>query len=284
MPDSRDPEPDSAGARGELQQDTSSGRLDLTRWATPIGRSSAGFFTAIGRRIGAHPALALTLTVGIGVAFLLAFLVSRVYDAVTEHDGVAALDVPILQAASRLRSPDLNAFAAGVAYLFGPVGMPVMAVVAILLLALRRRSWTPVILIAAAGIGSLLMTIAGKDIIGRHRPLHVNAIPPFENSPSFPSGHTLNATVVAGVVGYLLWLRRRTIAAKICSIVVPIVTAVVVGLTRVLLGAHWFTDVLAGWLLGATWLALVVTAHRLYLTARTRGVPETAGSTRGVRG
>jgi membrane-associated phospholipid phosphatase len=176
---------------------------------------------------------------------------------VTDKTGVTSVDVPVLHAAMRLRSPGLNAFAAGIAYLFGPVGMPVMALVAILLLALRRRSWTPVILIAAAGIGSLLMTIAGKDIIQRHRPNIALAIPPYEHSPSFPSGHTLNATVIAGIVGYLLWLRRHTIAAKVTA-----------------LGAHWFTDVLAGWLLGLLWLALVVTAHRLYLTARQRGAPE----------
>ena len=258
----------------EVRADGRVGHVELTSWATPIGRRVASFFTAIGHRIGAHPALALTLAVGIGVAFLFAFLVARVYDAVTDEDGISALDVPALHAAMGLRSPGLNAFAADVAYLFGPVGMPVMALLAMLLLALRRRSWTPVILIAAAGIGSLLMTIAGKDIIGRHRPSLADAVPPYEYSPSFPSGHTLNATVIAGVVGYLLWLRRHTIAAKVACIVAPILIAIVVGLTRVLLGAHWFTDVLAGWLLGAFWLALVVTAHRLYLTARQRGAPE----------
>ena len=118
------------------------------------------------------------------------------------------------------------------------------------------------------------MTGAGKDIIGRHRPPLADAVPPFEYSPSFPSGHSLNATVVAGVVGYLLFLHRRTLLAKITCVVVPVVVDVVVGLTRVLLGAHWFTDVLAAWLLGAAWLALVITAHRLYLTARERGAPE----------
>jgi membrane-associated phospholipid phosphatase len=147
-------------------------------------------------------------------------------------------------------------------------------VAAILLLALTRHSWTPAILIAGAGLGSLLMTIAGKDIIGRHRPALVDAVPPYEYSPSFPSGHTLNATVVAGVVGYLLWLHRRALLAKIACVVVPVVIAVAVGLTRVVLGAHWFTDVVAAWLLGAAWLAVVVTAHRLYLTARQRGAPE----------
>jgi undecaprenyl-diphosphatase len=266
-------EQERAPASAELEQDSRVGGLDLTHWYTPVGRTAVRLFTGVGRRVGAHPALALTLVLGIGVAFLMSFLVSRVYDAVTEHDGVAALDVPILHAAAGLRSPALNDFAAGVAHLFGPVGMPVMAVLAILVLAIRRRSLTPVILIVAAGVGSLLMTVAGKDIIDRHRPPHSEAIPPFEVSPSFPSGHTLNATVIAGVVGYLIWLRRHAIAARVASIAVPVVIAITVGLTRILLGAHWFTDVLAGWLLGAAWLALVVTAHRFYLTARRRGAP-----------
>ena len=258
----------------ELQQDTTVGRVHLTRWTTPVGRAVAGVVTGIGHRIGAHPALALILTVGIGAASLMSFLVARVYDAVTERDGVAALDLPILRAAQGLRSPGLDGTAATVAYVFGPIGMPIIAVSALLILSLRRRSWTPALLVVAAGAGSLLMTVAGKDIIGRHRPLRIDAVPPFETSPSFPSGHTLNAAVIAGIVGYLIWLRRRTVAAKVAAIVVPVLIAIGVGLTRVLLGAHWFTDVLAGWLLGAAWLALIITAHRLYLTARQRGAPE----------
>ncbi len=249
---------------------------ELTHWYSPVGRRAAAVATAVGHRIGAEPALVAVLAVGIGVAFVMAFLVARVYDAVTEDEGIASLDVPVLAAVIRLRTPLLDGFSAGVAYLFGPVGMPCLAVAAILVLTVRRRSRTPLILVAGAGLGSLLMTIAGKDIIGRHRPPLSEAVPPFEYSPSFPSGHALNATVIAGVVGYLLWLHRRTLVARVLCVVVPVVVAVVVGLTRVVLGAHWFTDVVAAWLLGAAWLALVITAHRLYLTARERGAPERA--------
>jgi membrane-associated phospholipid phosphatase len=271
--DSVTPPADEAGVTGELRHDTAVGARPLTAWTTRPGRRAASAATQAARRVGAHGALALTLAIGVVAVFLLAFLASRVYDAVTERDGVAGLDLPVLHAAMGMRSPVPDTIAAIVAVVFGPVGMPVLALAAILLLALRRRSWTPVLLVAAAGVGSLAMTIAGKDIIGRHRPLHIDAIPPFETSPSFPSGHTLNATVIAGVVAYLILLRRRSAAGRTVTIVAAVVIAVVVGFTRILLGAHWFTDVLAGWLLGAAWLALVITAHRLYLTARVRGAP-----------
>jgi undecaprenyl-diphosphatase len=267
------PPPADAGVTGELRHDTTVGATPLTTWPTAAGRSAAHAAVQVSRRIGAHGALAATLAIGVVAVFLLAFLASRVYDGVTERDGVAGLDLPVLHAAMGMRSPLASWVAATVAVGFGPVGMPIVALAAILLLALRRRSWTPVILVAAAGIGSLAMTIAGKDIIHRHRPSLANAIPPFEHSPSFPSGHTLNATVIAGVVAYLILLRRRTAAGRTVTVVAAVAIAIVVGLTRILLGAHWFTDVLAGWLLGAAWLGIVITAHRLYLTARERGAP-----------
>jgi undecaprenyl-diphosphatase len=74
-------------------------------------------------------------------------------------------------------------------------------------------------------------------------------------------------------VAYLLVLRRRKAIARVLVTTAAVLLAVVVGITRVVLAAHWFTDVLAGWLLGAAWLAVVITAHRLYLTARHRGAP-----------
>lgn len=261
------------GVQGELRNDRQVGDRPLTEWGSPPGRAIAHATVVAGRRVGAHTTLVVTLAIGVVLAFLMSYLVARIYDGVTDRDGISALDVPVLTTAQGLRSPALDWFAAAVAYVFGPIGMPLMAVAAILVLALRRRSWTPVILIGAGGIGSLLMTIAGKDIIGRVRPPFADAIPPFESTPSFPSGHTLNATVIAGIVAYLLILRQRTALARGITITLAALLAITVGVTRIVLAAHWFTDVLAGWLLGLAWLAIVITAHRLYLTARERGAP-----------
>ncbi|GAA2089449.1 hypothetical protein GCM10009840_30040 [Pseudolysinimonas kribbensis] len=264
----------SAGDAEEPQRDRTVGSLDLTHWYTPLGRALAAFVARVARGIGARRALVAILVIGVAIAILLSFIASRIYDAVTESDGVAGLDRPLLDVAIRLRSPLANSIVTGYTDIAGPIGMPVIAVVAILVLSLRRRSWTPAILIAAAGLGSLAMTIGGKDIIDRDRPPLIDAVRPFEFSPSFPSGHTLNATVIAGVVAYLLVLRQQTLAARTLTIAVAAVFAVSIGLSRVYLGHHWFTDVLAGWALGLAWLALVVTAHRLYITVRAAGIPQ----------
>ena len=182
VPPGRDP----AATDSAAHADRYVGPRDLTHWYTPLGRLLAELFRRLGERIGANLALVLTLVVGGGLAALATFAVARIYDAVTEAEGVAGLDQPILRAAMGLRSPTVDTICAGISYVFGPIGMPAIAAIAILVLALRRRSWAPVVLVVAAGLGSLLMTVAGKDIIDRSRPPRSEAIPPYETSPSFP--------------------------------------------------------------------------------------------------
>jgi membrane-associated phospholipid phosphatase len=264
------PDPKETGVRGEVADDRFVGGRDLTHWYTPLGRQLARFAHWVAARLGPNAALIVTLVIGMSAAVILSLVAAAVYDAVTDKDGVAGLDLPVLNAAIHLRSPVLNAFATGYTDIAGPIGMPVIAVTGIVILGLLRRSWTPVFLIAAAGTGSLLMTIAGKDLIGRHRPPLADAVPPYEHSASFPSGHTLNAVVVVGIIAYLLILRRHSTHARVLLTCGAGIYAVTVGLSRMYLGHHWFTDVLAAWVLGAAWLTLIITAHRLYLTVRRR--------------
>ncbi len=124
------------------------------------------------------------------------------------------------------------------------------------------------------------MTVAGKDLVGARAPPLTLAVPPYETSPSFPSGHSLNAVVVVGVLS--------TSSCRTCtgSGPAPCSSSPARSSPRpsgqpVFLGHHWLTDVVAGWLLGLGWLAVVVTAHRLQLTARRHpgdGAPGRAGA------
>jgi membrane-associated phospholipid phosphatase len=233
-----------------------------TRLPAPLRRAAAA--------VHPYTALLLTLVIGGLLAYALSWLAEEVYDsvAVGNGEGIAGIDRPALDVALTLRSPVVDNVVTLFTDLAGPIVMPIIAAVAALVLGLRRRSWTPVILIVAAGVGSLLMTVAGKQVIGRERPPLEQAVPPYEYTPSFPSGHTLNAVVVVGVIAYLLILRRRTRGAKLALGIGAAAFAVLVGLSRAFLGHHWLTDVIAGWLLGGAWLAVVITAHRASLVVR----------------
>jgi membrane-associated phospholipid phosphatase len=251
--------------RGSADERFVGGR-DLTRWTTPPGKLLARWMDRISGVLGPHAALILTLAAGALVAVLLTIASTEIYEAVTEGDGVAELDRPALDAAESLRSPWLNTAVTAFTNIGGPIGMPILAVLVLVILTFRRRSWTPAILIITAAGGSLLMTVVAKQFIGRARPALADAVPPFESSASFPSGHSLNAVVIAGIVAYLLMLRQTSRRARFLTGGAAVLFALAMGLSRVYLGHHWFTDVLVAWTLGVAWLALVITAHRLYLT------------------
>ena len=255
--------------------DRTVGDVDLTRWRTRAGRTVADSWAALGRRFGALPLLLVTLLVGIGIAAVATWVASEVYDAVRESDDVAVLDRPVLDWMIAHRTPALDQGVTWWTDIAGTIGMPIVAVLFLVGLTIQRRAWTPLVLLVAASAGSLAMTIAGKDLIGRARPPLSDAVPPYEHSPSFPSGHTLNATVVVGTIVYLLLLRQSRVVTRVWTIVVGTLFVLSVGVSRVFLGHHWTTDVLAAWALGLAWLALVITAHRLYLTALHRGAEPT---------
>jgi undecaprenyl-diphosphatase len=217
---------------------------------------------------GPYPVFALTLLLGALTAVALTAASVEIYEAVAEADGAAGLDHPVLDWAVAARTPGLNAAVTAFTDLGGPVGMTVLATIATAILAVWRRSWTPVVLMTAATCGSLAMTVVGKSLVGRIRPPLAAAVAPYETSASFPSGHALNATVVAGVVAYLLVVEQRRMSARVLTLGVAVVFAVLMGLSRVFLGHHWLTDVLMAWTLALAWLVMIIVAHRLYRTIR----------------
>src|SRR6478672_1580526 len=259
-----------------LRDDTSAeeriGSRDLTDWHTPAGRRLASWVVdrAVGlaRWSAAHVVLVLTALVGGAAAVALTAVATEVYDAVVEADGIAGLDQPVLDQAIAWRSPGLDHAVTLYTDVGGPIGMPIVATVLTLLMVWRWRSRTPLVLMLIAAIGSLAMTTTGKALIGRARPPLSDAVPPYETSPSFPSGHTLNATVLAAILVYLVLRRLDAGWARTSAVVVGAVFVVTMGLSRVFLGHHWLTDVVAGWALGLAWAAAVITAHRLFLTVR----------------
>ncbi len=219
---------------------------DLLRW--------------LGKPLGV---LLVISAVGLGLATLLGWMFSEVYESVTAGTGIAGFDQPVLDAMVAHRTMASATAVTWFTQTAGPIGMPILGTVATVLIALHARRITPVILTVVAGAGSLAMTIAVKGLVGRNRPPLIEAVPPFESSASFPSGHSLNAIVIIGIVVYSLVLALKTRWRRVLTIVVGSVYAIAVGLSRVYLGHHWLSDVIGAWLLGLAWLLVVIVAHRI---------------------
>ncbi|UPO76668.1 phosphatase PAP2 family protein [Arthrobacter sp. Helios] len=213
--------------------------------------------------LGRHAVLVLTLVAGLVPALLLALAAAGVYEAVAEEDGVAGLDQPVLEAAMAARSPAVDTAVTWLTNLGGTVGLPLIAGAAVVALCWWKRTWTPLVLVATAAAGSLLITVVGKSIVGRHRPSLEDAVPPYEYSASFPSGHSLNTLAVIGTLAYLLVLYLPSPRARTAVITGATLFIAAVGLSRVYLGHHWLTDVLVAWTLGLAWLAIIITVHQL---------------------
>ena len=263
----------SHGGLGEPETERFIGRRDLTTWSAPARRVVTLVLRAF-RNVPALRVLLLTSAIGAGIAILLTWAAEEIYDSVKAADGLARLDEPALELAIRLRTPQNVDVALFITNLGGAIGLTIISVVILATMTIRWRSRTPLVLLTIGAAGSLLMTAVGKELVGRARPPVAQAVPPYETTAAFPSGHALNNTVVACLIAYLLLLHLSSRLWRTVSVVIAVAWFVTIGLTRVFLGYHWLTDVLAGWLLGLAWAATVITCHRLYLTVeRQRSEP-----------
>lgn len=104
------------------------------------------------------------------------------------------------------------------------------------------------------GCGAIL-SAAIKSYFVRPRPEIVQHLVEV-SSPSFPSGHSMNSAIVYLTLAVLLARTQERRRVQIYLISTALVLTLLIGCTRVFLGVHWPSDVLAGWTVGAAWAAL----------------------------
>jgi undecaprenyl-diphosphatase len=138
------------------------------------------------------------------------------------------------------------------------LGLAVAAVAGFLLL---QGSWRSALFVVIASSGGWLLNSVLKEVFGRARP---EVVPHLREvmTLSFPSGHAMTSAAVYLTLGALLMrIAKRPLTKFYCMSAAMLVTALV-GASRVYLGVHYPTDVLAGWLLGLSWALLCWLAER----------------------
>jgi undecaprenyl-diphosphatase len=180
-------------------------------------------------------------------------------DEIHEQEAIA-FDEPILHFARELAREGFDRFfvlISKVGYQWGVVPFDIALV---LLLTVLRRYREATFAAIALG-GSALLNLAAKPAFARARPALWESIAP-EVNYSFPSGHAMGSMTLACVLVLLSWRTRWRwpVFAAMVSFVV------LVGLSRVYLGVHYPSDILAGWAAAMVWaVAVFLTVYRIHL-------------------
>ena len=184
-----------------------------------------------------------------------------VTEDVTRHNGVSSTDPSRLRWFIDHRPHALVSAARIMSELGGPVALVMVVAIAAALLWWRGQqlllALAPGMAFGLSGVG----VAAGKLIVGRNRPpvpLHLIA----ESDPSFPSGHATEATAVFMTLALVVaaFVLRRPIVRAATVLGAGLLSGAI-GASRLVLGVHWPSDVLAGWALGAgTALAITLVA------------------------
>ena len=117
----------------------------------------------------------------------------------------------------------------------------------------RKNKWYS-IKIPAIAISSLLMMFGLKNFFGRTRP--DNQLLEAAENFSFPSGHALMAVTFYGLLAYIVWHSVKNPRLKWTLIVLLILWIILVGVSRIYLRRHYYSDVMAGFAMGFLWLVV----------------------------
>ncbi len=137
----------------------------------------------------------------------------------------------------------------------GAIIVPLVLVVAIAFV-VRRRDWRSATLLIVALAGAAGLYTIVKLVVGEARPPATVWIGHFDGA-AFPSGHVTQAVAFYGMLAFVLSVRLSLRARAFLWTGAGFIAAAV-GASRIYLGAHWLTDVLAGYALGVAWIALVM--------------------------
>ncbi|MDO3412635.1 phosphatase PAP2 family protein [Saccharibacillus sp. CPCC 101409] len=135
------------------------------------------------------------------------------------------------------------------------------------LVLIPKLRWEPLLVLAATG-GSALVNLTLKNLFRRERPdIHRLAE---EYSFSFPSGHSMGAFALYGILAYLLWRMIRPLPGRIIALALCILLTFSIGLSRIYLGVHYPSDVLGGYIASGAWLALTIGIFEVWRHRRER--------------
>ncbi len=227
------------------------------RWLVRRFRNHPRIAAFLQRRLSAETAGGLLLTATFGLIFGLALVAGIVFEMVDSGSGFARWDESVARWGAANATETSTRVMNWITRLGGTAYVTVVSAVVAAWAYFRFRSWHAPAFIAIVLAGQGLLNNTLKHLVGRERPDFAQ-LAGFGGT-AFPSGHSAAAAATWAAVAYLLG-RGRSRATKGLLTALAVLIAGAVAATRVLLGVHWLTDVIAGLAVGFGWFLAVAVA------------------------
>lgn len=209
------------------------------------------------RRLTPGEYLGLHLTVGLALAVGCLWFFGDLAEDVVTNDQLVRFDQAVAIVLHRTSIPALTAFFLVVTALGSVEVLALLGLIVTAIYGLRRR-WLHVATWLAALAGGAVLNQLLKELFARPRPSFADPLLS-ETSYSFPSGHAMLSLVVYGLMTYFAVLALRTWRARTAVVFGAALLVVLIGVSRMYLGVHYFSDVLAGFAVGGLWLSTLIT-------------------------
>lgn len=201
------------------------------------------------RIVGGVAVAASLLVVAIG-----GVAVGTIFDAVDNERGVADWDESAAEWGASHATDASTRLLQLFTHLGGTAGLLAIMVAVGLVQVVRRRTWGPLLYLLVVGFGVVGLNNILKIAVDRDRPTIAQLAG--HSGSSFPSGHSAAAAACWAAIALVLF-RRASRRARAVAAGGAVFIAVGVATTRVLLGVHWLTDVIAGVIVGWCWFGLM---------------------------
>jgi membrane-associated phospholipid phosphatase len=218
--------------------------------------------------------LGLQLTIGALVLISATWFFASLAEDVMEGDPLTLVDAQFSAWLHAHAKPKLTIVMLIVTHLHSPLGVSAMTLALALYLLWRRQRYQLLALLLSV-FGGMLLNVLLKNVFHRARPRFDDQILTL-TSYGFPSGHTMAATCFYGALAALVIWKLKGWHWRLAAVAIAGLLIMLVGFSRIYLGAHYLSDVLGAMAEGLAWLAFCLTAvntmwerrHRENLNAR----------------
>ena len=204
--------------------------------------------------LGRHPVIGLALVI-LGSAVFAAIALG-----LRSNSGMVQLDTQMVNALHdvALRSSPLVVALMIFGFAVGEYMLMVIGAVLVVYF-LFKRFWTELLMVLIAWGGETGLWIACSNYFNRQRPVFATEVWHKMTAPSFPSGHSIGAVICYGLLAYMIVPKLTSPLWKAFVIGLALLIIFYVGFSRLFVGDHYPTDVIAGYALGVAWGGLVYT-------------------------